>query len=286
MRLALLAPAKFAETTRRLYEHAKKKFRVKLIPLNEVVVEVGKEFGVYWNEESLLDFDYVLPRIDAPRARFGYHVIKALDLFQVRKPYDAEALRIAHNKFATVFELAKNNIPVPLSFYVASKKGAKVAIENLSMPIVIKLISSFGGEGVLFLNTETSALSVAKTLNLLREDMLIEEFVENPGEDIRAFVIGDEMIGMKRIAKHDFRANVHLGGKAMKHELSGEEEKIARKCAKAVGSKILAVDMIESEDGPKVIEVNINPGVVGISEATGIDVAERIIEFVYQEAKK
>jgi ribosomal protein S6--L-glutamate ligase len=288
--LLVLAPKKKSISTDMLINAAKKMFkRVDFVPIKDVSLEVSDKFGVLYEGDSLLDYDYVLPRIDARHAGFGYHIIKMLDYFNVKKPYPAESILIAHNKFATIFEAKKFGIPVPRTIYTASQKSANEIVDLMSFPVVVKLVSSFGGKGVLFLEGETAARSVFKTLDVLKQDLLLEDFIKNPGEDVRGIVAGDEIAGsFKRIAKKgEKRTNFFLGGKPTDYKLTPEEEEICFKAAEAVKSKILAIDMIQSEEGPKVIEVNLNPGIKAMAQTkTGKNVAEKIVRFCHNETKR
>ncbi len=288
--LLVLAPKQKSVSTDMLISAAKKMFKtVEFVPLKEVALEVSENFGIIYEDDSLLDYDYVLPRIDSRHASFGYHIIKMLDFFNVKKPYPAESILIAHNKFATIFEIKKKGVPVPKTMYTASQKSANEIIELMEFPVVIKLVSSFGGKGVLFIEGETAAKSVFKTLGVLKQDLLIEDYVPNPGEDIRGIVAGDEIVAsFKRVAKKgEKRSNFFLGGKPIDYNLTKEEEEICFKAAEAVKSKICAIDMIQSEDGPKVIEVNLNPGLKAISQTkTGKNVAEKIVRFCHNETKR
>jgi ribosomal protein S6--L-glutamate ligase len=287
--MAIIAPKVKSKSTLMIIEEAKKLFeKVDLIPLERVVLSVPQRFKVTYKDKSILDYDYILLRIDSKRARFGYQLTKALDFHNIKKQYPASTVLIAHNKFATVFELAKAGLPIPPSSYTNSKESAEEIIEKVDFPIVIKLVSSFGGQGVMFAESETTAKSIVNTLDLLKQDIMLEKYVENPGEDIRAFIVGDEIAAsMKRVAKKgEKRANIKAGGTAVPVELTEAEKDISLKAAKAVKSKILAVDMLRGPDGSKIIEVNINPGLQGITSATGINVAQKIAKFCYNEAKK
>ncbi len=288
--LLILAPKKKSTTTDMLISAAKKMFKtVDFVPIKQVSLEVGKNYGVLHGEKSLLDYDYTLPRIDSHRAGFGYHIIKMLDYFEAKKPYPAESILIAHNKFATIFEIKKNKVPVPKTIYTQSQKTAKEILDMMKFPVVIKLVDSFGGKGVLFVESETAAKSVFKTLDVLKQHLLIEDYIENPGEDVRGIVAGDEIVAsFKRVAaKGEKRSNALLGGKPTAYELTEEEKEICFKAAESVKSKICAIDMIQSNEGPKVIEVNLNPGLKAISKTkTGKNAAEKIVRFCHTQAKR
>ncbi len=292
MKLALLGPSPGVTgyTTKRLLEEAEKAdFKATLVPLVDVKLKVGRGLDAVYEKKSLSDFDYVLPRIDSKRATVGYPVVRFLDELGVRKPYPAESIMIAHNKFITLERLASRGIPVPETYLTGSRKSAFDILKKQKLPLIIKMLSGFGGQGVMVIESKEAAKSVIDTMKTLRQEILIEKFVENPGEDIRGIVAGSEVIAsFKRIASpDDKRANIYAGGRAVLFKLTQEMEEIAVKSAEAIGSKICAIDMIQGSDGKiNVIEANINPGIRGIEKASNINVAQRIIDFVKSEVRR
>lgn len=290
MKLAIIGPEQkfIGYTTKRLLEEAEKAdIDTKLIPLVEVKLKADENLDAIYEKKSLSDFDYILPRIDSKRAVIGYPIMRFLDELGVNKPYPAETVIIAHNKFITLERLVSNNIPVPETYLTGSRNSALDILKKQKLPLMIKLLSGFGGKGVMVIESKEAARSVIDTMKSLRQEILIEKFVDNPGEDIRGIVAGDEIIAsFKRVASaDDKRANIYSGGKAVVFKLTPEMEEITLKSARAIRSKICAVDMIQGKDGVKVIEVNINPGLQGIEKTTGINVAQRIIDFVKSEMK-
>jgi ribosomal protein S6--L-glutamate ligase len=291
MRLCVLGPkdSEIGYSTKRILEEASKDFKeVKLIPLIDVKLKLSKEIDAIYEGNSLKKYDYVLPRIDSKRAQVGYPVMRFLDYLGVRKPYPSETIIFAHNKFLTLEQLAKHNIPVPETYLTSSKESANKVIEKLKLPVVIKLLSGFGGEGVLMIDSKDAFKSIVETMKVLKQEILIEKFIESPGEDIRGILAGEEIIASyKRVAPPgEKKANIHLGGKAVCFKLTPEMEELIFRSGKAIKSKLCAVDMIEGKDGLKVIEVNINFGLQGIEKTTDINVARRIIEFVKDEIKR
>ncbi|MEE9323026.1 MAG: RimK family alpha-L-glutamate ligase [Candidatus Aenigmarchaeota archaeon] len=292
MKIAVLGPreSEIGYSTKRILEEANKEFKeAKLIPVIDVRLKTGKK-GVhaFYEKNSLSKYDYILPRIDSKRAQVGYPVMRFLDHLGVRKPYVAETVIIAHNKFITLEQLAKNGIPIPETYLTSSKESANYIIEKVKLPAVIKLLSGFGGEGVLMVDSKEAFESIIETMKILKQEMLIEKYVKNPGEDIRGIMAGDEIIASyKRIAAEGERkANLRLGGRSISHKLTPEMEEIVFKAGKAIKSKLCAVDMIIGKEGPQVIEVNINFGLKGIEKTTDINIAKRIIEFVKDEVKR
>jgi len=276
-------------STKRVLEEARKEFKkAELIPVIQVKLRVNGELDALYGKKSMKEYDYVLTRIDSKRAEVGYPVVRFLDDMGVRKPYPAETILIAHNKFLTLEQLKKNNLPVPRTFFTGSKASANEILKKEKLPLIIKLLSGFGGKGVMIIESMEAARSVIETMKTLKQEILIEEFVENPGEDIRGIVAGDEIIAsFKRIAAEgEKKANIYSGGRAEPFKLTSEMEDIAFRSAKALNARICAVDMLNGKDGLMVTEVNINPGLQSIEKATGINVAHRIVSFVKRELKR
>ena len=290
MKIAVLGPGikAMGYSTKRLIEEARTAgLRTEHIPVVDVKLVVNKKTDAIYNKKSLSKFDYILPRIDSKRARIGYPVMRFLDVLGVRKPYSSETILMAHDKFITLERLAYNGIDVPETYLTGSKTVAKDIIKKGKLPMMLKLLSGYGGQGVMIMESKEAAESTIETMQTLKQQILIEKFLRNPGEDIRGVLAGDEIIASyKRIAASgEMRANIHAGGRGEAFKLTSEMEEIVFKSAKAVGARICAVDLIESEGKPSVLEVNINPGIQGIEKATGINVAQRMIEFVKKEIK-
>lgn len=288
MKLLIIGASKPSISTNMLIKEAEKKFNVLYVPIREIILKITtKNITISYNKRDLSKFDYCLPRIDSKRAQHGYHVIRCMDIINVKKPYSAETILIAHNKYTTLEVLRRADVPIPTTYLVDSPKTAEKLLKKMRYPIMVKVVASFGGKGVMFFEDKESAISAIKTLKLYGHQIIVEEYVPNPGEDIRAFVIGGKIIAsMKRIAsKDETRANIHIGGRGMYFGLTGELKDVALKAAAASGSDIVAIDMIESNNGPKVIEININPGLKGIQKITSINVAKAIIDFVKNEVE-
>lgn len=283
------SPKNAGYSTKRILEEAKKEFKkAELIPVIQVKLRVNGELDALYGKRSLREYDYILPRIDSKRAEVGYPVVRFLDDLGVKKPYPAEAILVAHNKFLTLEQLKKNNVPVPRTFFTGSKESANEILKKEKLPLIIKLLSGFGGKGVMIIESMEAARSVIETMKTLKQEILIEEFVENPGEDIRGIVAGDEIIAsFKRIAAEgEKKANIYSGGRAERFKLTSEMEDICHRSAKAIKARVCAVDMLNGKNGLKVTEVNINPGLEGIEKATNINVAQRIVSFVKGELKQ
>jgi ribosomal protein S6--L-glutamate ligase len=292
MKLAVLGPGPsvMGYTTKRLLEEAKKVFRqTELIPLIDIKLKVNDGVDAIYRKKSLNEWDYLLLKIDSKRAGIGYPIVRFLDTMGVRKQYPAEAVILAHNKFLTLQKLAENKLPVPDTYMTGSRDSAKEIISKQKLPMILKLLSGFGGQGVIFIESKEAANTVIETMNTLKQEILIEEYVPNPGEDIRGIVAGEEVIASyKRIAaRGEKKANIYAGGRAESYKLTEEMNEVVLKCAKVMNIKIGAVDMIVNNKGKVfVTEVNINPGIEGIEKVTNLNVAQRIVEYIKTQIKK
>jgi ribosomal protein S6--L-glutamate ligase len=292
MKIAILGPGPnvIGYTTKRLLEEAKKVFKkTELIPLIDIKLKVNDGVKAYYGKKSLDEWDYILLKIDSKRAGIGYPIVRFLDSMGVNKQYPAETVLLAHNKFLTLEVLGKNKLPVPDTYMTGSRNSAKEIIGKQKLPMILKLLSGFGGQGVIFIESKEAANTVIETMKTLKQEILIEEFVPNPGEDIRGIVAGDEVIASyKRIAaKGEKKSNIYAGGRAESFKLTEEMNEIVLKCAKVMNIKIGAVDMIQNKKGELfVTEVNINPGIQGLEKVTNLNVAQRIVEYIKTQIKK
>jgi ribosomal protein S6--L-glutamate ligase len=186
--------------------------------------------------------------------------------------------------------LARRGIGLPVTAFAHDPEAARELIDICGgAPLIIKLLEGTQGVGVVLAETEKAAESVIEAFRGLDAHILAQEFIaESGGSDLRAFVVGDEVVAaMKRqAAKGEFRANLHRGAKAEAVELSDQERRMALRATKALGLNVAGVDLIRSNDGPLVIEVNASPGLEGIQTATGVDVAMKIITLIEENAGK
>ncbi len=283
-KLLIITPRKYAKTTEMIIEEAGQLFNLIVAPIDDIIISIdNKRLNLEYEGRDITKVDYVLPKIDSKRAVYGFEIINAFDAFPVPKPYHAATILVAHDKFLTSIVLAHSNIPVPKTYIVKTKKAFESIRSNIKYPLMAKLKGGSGGQGIMYVENKESMESIISSMEVLKEEILIQEFIENPGEDIRVLVAGDNVIGsMKRIAKEgEKRANVKAGGTPAKYTATDDVKEIAIRAAKAVGADICAVDLIESRKGPVVIEVNINPGLVGLTAATNFNIAKRVVEYVY-----
>jgi ribosomal protein S6--L-glutamate ligase len=197
---------------------------------------------------------------------------------------------ITKNKIRTIQYLEYHNVPVPKTVVVFSRNYVEEAVQRIGQyPLILKSASGTQGKGVIFVQDKKTLSSIMDLLLAQSgEEYLIQQYVkEAKGKDIRVFIVGGKIIAaMERIAKKgEFRSNFHLGGKVKITSLTPEEQQIALKAAKVIGIEVSGVDILRTKEGPKVIEVNSNPGLEGITKATNIDVAGAIINYSITKAK-
>ncbi|MBI4016188.1 MAG: RimK family alpha-L-glutamate ligase [Candidatus Aenigmarchaeota archaeon] len=203
-------------------------------------------------------------------------------------PIRPGAFTIGHDKLLAHLKFQVAKVPMPRTWVVSTAEAAKKILKKAPYPVVMKVPSGTHGKGVMLAESYESASSMVDALALLRQPFLIQEYVETGGTDIRAFVLGDSVVAaMKRVALPDEkRANLHAGGAGRRTELDDRTEHIAVQAAKAVGAEICGVDILQGPKGPVVIEVNLSPGIQGISKATGINVGEKIAKFLFERTKE
>lgn len=245
-------------------------------------------FDAFHGNKSFRETDVVVPRIGRSMTDFGVLLLNHLALMQVPTTLSAVGLSAARNKFATMQRLRAAGLQIPESFLVASKIKAGDIIEQSPPPLVLKLLSGTQGVGVMKVEKVSDVGPIIDTLVELKQLILIQSFIPNPGEDIRMFVVGDEVVGamVRKAGPNEWRSNIHLGGKGIPYRNTETEAEMAVKAAKAVGVEIAGIDMISSKDGPYFIEVNASPGFKGLMKATDIDVPGKIVEYAVRKAKK
>jgi len=193
----------------------------------------------------------------------------------------------SRDKLHSMQILSRHKIGLPHTAFVHRKKDVLPALERVGgAPVIIKLLEGTQGVGVILADTIKVAQAIVETLQVKQQNVLLQKFVkESKGKDIRAFVVGDRVVAaMRRQAVGDeFRSNVHRGGSATQVKLSEEYQDTAVRAAQILGLRVAGVDMLEGEDGPKVMEVNSSPGLEGIEKATGVDVARAIIKLIEKQ---
>jgi ribosomal protein S6--L-glutamate ligase len=254
---------------------------------------VGIEAGnpsVYYKGELLNNIDAIIPRIGASVTFYGTAIVRQFEMMQVFSCTKSQSLVRSRDKLRSMQVLSKAGVGIPKTAFASQSTDAEQLIHQVGgTPVVIKLLEGTQGIGVVLAETKKAAKSVIEAFNGLKADILIQEFIkECAGSDIRVFVVDGEIIAaMKRQGKDgEFRSNLHRGGDGELIQLSPEEKDAALKAAKALQLNVAGVDMLRSNRGPLILEVNSSPGLKGIESFTKIDVAGKIIEFIERECKK
>jgi ribosomal protein S6--L-glutamate ligase len=243
----------------------------------------------YRGGEPLPHYDAVIPRIGASNTFYGTAVLRHLETMGIYTLNESIAISRSRDKFRALQLLARKGIPMPLSTFAQSLDNTEDLIRMVGgAPLVIKLLEGTQGKGVVLADSQQSAVSIINAFKGMHANILVQEFIEeSSGTDIRCLVIGGKVVAaIQRKAKEgEFRANVHQGGKAMKVKLTPQERAIAIAAAKTMGLKVAGVDLLRSNHGPLVLEINSSPGLEGIEKATQINIAGKIIQYIENHAK-
>jgi len=240
--------------------------------------------AVHYNGEPLPRYDAVIPRIGSSITFYGLSVVRQFEAMGVYCLNSAAAIGNSRDKLLAHQVLASHRLGMPATAFASTTRDTKELIKLVGgAPLVIKLLESTQGKGVVLADTTKAAMAIIDAFRNLDANFLVQEFVkEANGEDVRAFVVNGKVIGaMKRTAAEgDFRSNLHQGGTAKMTKLSKEERQTAVKAARTLNLNVAGVDILRSATGPKILEVNSSPGLQGISKATGKDIAGAVIECI------
>ncbi len=285
-KVAVLSLGPDLYSTRRLYQAAKQKgWDVEVINYLHCYATIEKgNLKIHYNGRELKDVDVIIPRIGASRTFFGTAVVRQFELMNVFTVNSSLAITRSRDKLRSHQILAKHELNMPKTIYATKVGDVDDLIASIGgAPLIIKMLEGTQGVGVVLAETQKAAKSVLEAFYGLRVNLLVQEFIEEAkGADIRAFVVGGKVVAaMKRQGvEGDFRSNIHRGGSAHPIKLSRTEKNLAIQAAKVMGLDVAGVDMIQSDRGPLLMEVNSSPGLEGIEAATGIDVAGKIMDFI------
>ena len=244
---------------------------------------------VRFRGEELPLYDAVIPRIGASVTFYGTAVLRQLEMMGVYPVNESVAISRSRDKLRSLQLLARKGIGLPVTVFAHRTSQAEEILDMIGgAPVIIKLLEGTQGIGVVLGETQKAAESIIQAFGGVNTNILVQEFIkEAGGEDIRCIVLGDKVVAtMKRKGKEgDFRSNIHRGGSAEKVKITPQERATAIGAAKAMGLNFCGVDMLRSNHGPVVMEVNSSPGLEGIEKATGIDVAGQLIEWIEKNAK-
>jgi len=286
MKAAILSRAPRCYSTRRLKEAlvARGHTARVLDPLKfSMFLEAGSP-ALYYRNKKLSHYDAVIPRVGASVTFFGTAVVRQFEQMGVYCVNPSNGISVSRDKLRSLQVLSRHHLGLPQTTFVRDRKDVIPAIRRVGgAPVVIKLLEGTQGIGVILADNEGVASAVVETLQSARQNVLIQRFVaESRGKDIRAFVVGHEVVGaMRRTAQGtEFRSNVHRGGKATAIDLDPAYVKTAVRAAHIMGLRVAGVDMLEGADGPQIMEVNSSPGLEGIEGSTGLDIAGRIVQYI------
>lgn len=286
MKLAILSCAPRAYSTHRLKEAALQRGHEADV-LNTLKFAIDLDRGspdLYYRQAELEHYDAVLPRIGASITYYGTAVVRQFQEMDIFCANTAHGIINSRDKLRSLQILSRHSVGLPRTTFVRDKKDVLPAIERVGgAPVVIKLIEGTQGIGVLLAESVKQAESIIELLQSQKQNVLIQKFVaESKGRDIRAFVVGDQVVAaMRRVAQgQEFRSNVHRGGVAEPVELSEEFRETAVRCTQILGLRVAGVDMLEGTHGPQIMEVNSSPGLEGIEICTGLDVAGAVVDYI------
>jgi len=239
--------------------------------------------------EKLIGYDAVIPRIGASVTYYGLAVLRQFEMMGVYSLNESVAIGRSRDKLRSLQLLARDGIGLPVTAFAHETRRTDEVIEMVGgAPVVIKLIEGTQGLGVVLGETQRSARSVVEGFRGAKVQILVQEFIKEAGSsDIRMLVIGKKVIAaMERTgSESDFRSNLHRGGSSQKIRITPEERSTAIRAAKSMGLNVCGVDILRSNHGPVVMEVNSSPGLEGIEHATNVDIAGKIVEFIEMNAK-
>lgn len=293
MRLIVLSRNRSLYSTRRLVEAAKERgHEVRVLDHLRCFMDItsdkptihyaGEEFGKH-------DVDAVIPRIGASVTFYGNAVVRQFEMMGVYCVNESVALSRSRDKLRSLQLLSRKGIGLPITTYAHYPHDIDSVIDEVGgAPLVIKLLEGTQGKGVVLAETKKAAESVIQAFMQIGANILVQEFVkEAGGSDIRCFVIGGKVVAAieRKAQPGEFRSNLHRGGTANLVKLKPKERQVAVNAAKIMGLNVCGVDLIRSDRGPLIMEVNSSPGLEGIEKATGKDVAGMIIEFTEKNAR-
>ena len=291
MRLAILSRNPRLYSTRRLVEAAKARdHEVHVLDHLKCYMDIAShDPAVHYRGEELEPFDAVVPRIGASVTFYGTAVVRQFEMMGTYCLNESVAITRSRDKLRSLQILARAGIGLPVTAFAHLTEATEDLISIVGgAPLVVKLLEGTQGKGIVLAESKSAATAIIEAFRGLKANFLVQEFIkEAGGSDIRCFVVGNKVVAaMKRqAAKGEFRSNLHRGGTASLVKLTPEERSTAVRSAQRMGLNVAGVDVLRSNHGPVVLEVNSSPGLEGIEAATGRDVAGLIMDFVEENAR-
>lgn len=291
MKIAILSSKASLYSTSRMKEAGEKRgHEVRVVDYRRCYMNITSHRpSILFQGEPLEGFDAIIPRIAASYTFYGTAVVRQFEMMGVFPVNESVAISRSRDKLRSLQLLARDGIGLPVTAFARDTKDTQGIINLVGgAPLVIKLLEGTQGIGVVLAETKKAAESVIDAFRGLDANILVQEFIkEAGGADIRCFVVGNRVVAamMRQGAPGEFRSNLHRGGSASKIKLTPEERSTAVRAAKSMGLNVSGVDILRSNHGPVIMEVNSSPGLEGIEEATGVDVAGKVIEFIEKNAE-
>jgi ribosomal protein S6--L-glutamate ligase len=290
VRIVILSKGSTNYSTKRLKEEALKRgHKVRVINYAKcfVTLESGNT-QVHYRGRQIRDVDAIIPRIATSLTKYGSSIVRQFETQNVFTATTSISIVRTRDKLRSMQIMAKAGVGIPKTVFARETADFKGVLEQVGgAPVIIKVARGTHGNGVVLAETPKAALAVMQAFYVEGVNFLVQEFIkESAGVDIRAFVVNGKVVAsmVRQSLDDDFRSNLHQGGEGIDVKLTIEERKTAQKAAKAMGLSICGVDMMRSERGPLVLEVNASPG-FAIEKVTGSNVAEKVIEYVEQAAR-
>ena len=291
MKIAILSTNKNLYSTRRLIEAGEERgHEVPVYNHKRCYMNImSAKPQIHYNGDPIDDVDAVIPRIGASVSFYGTAVVRQFEMMGVYSVNESVAISRSRDKLRALQLLARKGIGLPVTGFASAPGDTDDLLELVGgAPVVIKLLEGTQGVGVVLAETRQAAESVIEAFRGLKANFMVQEFIkEAGGSDIRCFVIGDKVVAsmMRKGKDGEFRSNLHRGGSAALVKITPEERRTAVRSAQIMGLNVAGVDLLRSRHGPVVMEVNSSPGLEGIENATGKDVAGMIIEFIVKHAR-
>ena len=286
MKLAILSRHEKCYSTHRLVEAARQRHQdVHVLDTLKFAIDLERGHpDLHYCSQHIETYDAVLPRIGASVTYFGTALVRQFEQMDVFSANSSSGITNSRDKLRCLQILSRHNVGIPKTTFVRDRRDVLPAIDRVGgAPVIIKLLEGTQGMGVILAEKANVAEAIIETLQSTKQNVLIQKFVsESKGTDIRAFVIGDRVVAaMRRKAQgQEFRSNVHRGGKTERIILDEVYCETAIRAAQIMGLRIAGVDLLESKDGPQVMEVNSSPGLKGIEAATQLDIAGAVIDYI------
>jgi len=292
MKIAILSRSTKLYSTRRLVEAAAERGHdAQVVDTLRCYMDIAShDPAIHYRGEELRGVEAVIPRIGASITFYGTAVVRQFEMMGVFSLNESVAISRSRDKLRSLQLLSRRGIGLPVTGFAHSTRYTSDLIQLVGgAPLVVKLLEGTQGMGVVLCETEKAAESVIDAFRELDAQFIVQEFIkEAGGADLRCFVVGDKVVGsmMRKGKEGEFRSNLHRGGSAQAVKITPEERSTAVRSARIMGLNVAGVDILRSNHGPVVMEVNSSPGLEGIENATGKDIAGRIIEFVERNAAK